>query len=63
MATLQPTDCVSVHVEKKFDIYDEQRNVKHIVKGENFSFGYKLRVRDAYDREIDGIYENISKAI
>lgn len=44
---------------EKFDIYDEQGNVKYFVKGEIFSFGHKLHVYDAYDREIGGVYEKL----
>lgn len=42
---------------EKFDIYDEQGNVKYFVKGEIFSFGHKLHIFDNFDREIGGVYE------
>lgn len=44
---------------EKFDIYDEQGNVKYFVKGELFSFGHQLHVYDMYDREIGSVHEKI----
>ena len=44
---------------EKFDIYDEQGNVKYFVKGEVFSFGHKLHVYDKYEQEIGSVHEKI----
>ena len=44
---------------EKFDIYDEQGNVKYFVKGELFSFGHKLHVYDMYDNEIGSVHEKV----
>ena len=43
----------------KFDIYDEQGNVKYFVKGELFSFGHKLHVYDMKDNEIGSVHEKV----
>lgn len=43
----------------KYDIYDEQGNVKYFVKGEIFSFGHQLHVYDMYDNEIGSVHEKI----
>ena len=44
---------------EKFDIYDEQGNVKYFVKGEIFSFGHQLHVYDMNDNEIGSVHEKI----
>lgn len=41
----------------KFDIYDEQGNVRFLVKGELFSFGHQLHVFDTRDNEIGSVHE------
>lgn len=41
----------------KYDIYDEQGNVKYFVKGEVFSFGHNLHVFDMHDNEIGSVHE------
>lgn len=42
---------------EKFDIYDEQGNVKYFVKGELFSFGHQLHVYDMNDNEIGSVHQ------
>ena len=44
---------------EKFDIYDEEGNVKYFVKGELFSFGHKLHVYDMNDNEIGSVHEKV----
>jgi len=43
----------------KFDIYDEEGNVRFFVKGELFSFGHQLHVFDTRDNEIGSVHEVI----
>lgn len=43
----------------KFDVYDEQGNLKYYVKKEGFSIGHKLHVFDRFDNEIGLIREKI----
>ena len=42
---------------EKFDIYDEQGNVKYFVKSELFSFGHQLHVFDMQDNEIGSVHQ------
>lgn len=42
---------------EKFDIYDEQGNVKYFVKSELFSFGHQLHVYDMQDNEIGSVHQ------
>ena len=42
---------------EKFDIYDEQGNVKYFVKSELFSFGQQLHVFDMHDNEIGSVHQ------
>lgn len=44
---------------EKFDIYDEQGNVKYFVKGEVFSLGHQLHVFDMYENEVGSVHEQI----
>ena len=44
---------------EKFDVYDEEGNVKYFVKGEIFSFGHQLHVFDKYDNEIGGVHQQL----
>ena len=44
---------------EKFDIYDEQGNVKYFVKGEIFSLGHQMHVYDAYDREVGSVHQQL----
>lgn len=43
----------------KYDIYDEQGNVKYFVKGEIFSFGHQLHVFDMHGNEIGSVHEKL----
>lgn len=42
-----------------YDIYDEEGNVKYIVKAEIFAFGHQLHVYDTYDNEIGQIRQKL----
>lgn len=42
-----------------YDVYDEDGNVKYIVKGEFFSLGHKLHVYDRYENEAGVIKQRI----
>ncbi len=44
---------------EKFDIYDENGNVKYYVEGEIFSFGHQLHVYDRNDNEIGSVHEKL----
>ncbi len=44
---------------EKFDIYDEQGNVKYFVKGEIFSLGHQLHVYDKFENEIGGVHQQL----
>ncbi len=45
--------------EDTYDVYDEEGNVRYNVKGEFFSLGHRLHVRDASGNEIGLIKEKI----
>lgn len=42
-----------------YDVYDEDGNVKYVVKAEMFSIGHQLHVYDAEQRELGIIHEKV----
>ena len=43
----------------KYDIYDEDNQVRYEVRGEVFSWGHKIHVYDAYENEIGMIRQKL----
>lgn len=48
---------------EKFDIYDQEGNVKYFVKGEVFSLGHQLHVFDLYDNEVGTVQQQLFRLL
>lgn len=42
-----------------YDIYDEEGNVRYVVKAEIFAFGHQLHVYDSYNNEVGRISQKL----